>query len=158
MDPLTWLAIAGNVVQFIDFSFKIYSDTRQLYEDDRLQVHEQTRNAISDLSKFSREMSRLIRVERDTSGLTENEKELEIICKECSKFADDMVARLRKFDASKKNEVLRSVGLVLKSMWSSKELVEAEKNLARYRDMLNTRLLGSLRYVQILNPLNSNQS
>lgn len=148
MDPLTCLSIAGNVVQFIDFSFKIYSDTRQLYEDGRLQVHDQTKKAVEDLSKFSKSLSQSTRGQHNTGGITENDVELEAICQHCSKLADDMVVRLKKFDVSKKDNVFRSVCQVLKSMWSAEELAKAEKTLAGYRDMLNSRLLGSLGYVQ----------
>ncbi|CZR53594.1 related to small s protein [Phialocephala subalpina] len=144
MDPLTCLSIAGNVVQFIDFSFKIYSDTRQLYEDGRLQVHDQTKKAVEDLSKFSKSLSQSTRGQHNTGGITENDVELEAICQHCRKLADDMVVRLKKFDVSKKDNVFRSVCQVLKSMWSAEELAKAEKTLAGYRDMLNSRLLGSL--------------
>lgn len=148
MDPLTCLSIAGNVVQFIDFSFKIYSDTRQLYEDGRLQVHEQTQKAAEDLSKFSKSLSQSSRRQQIIGQATENDIQLGAICQECTKLADEMVARLRKFDVSKKDNVLKSVCQVLRSMWSSDELAKTEETLAGYRDMLNSRLLGSLGYVQ----------
>lgn len=145
MDPLTCLSVASNVVQFVDFTLKIYSETRQLYKDGQLEVHAQTAKATKDLSNFSKEMARPIRAEGENRGLTENEMELEAICKDCSKLADDMVTRLKKFDITGKGGVLKSVGQVLKSMWSTKELAATEKKLARYRDMMDSRLLGSLR-------------
>jgi len=167
MDPLTALSVAGNVIQFVDFASKIVSGTRELYEGGRLAVRYQTQKAIEDLSKFSTEMSTSIQNDGTTRVLTANEIELEKLCSECSVLADKMVDELKSFERvggfdRKKKEwsfdgikpVLRevevlwsSVGQVLKSLWSAKDLEELEKNLSRYRDSMNTRMLGSLRYV-----------
>jgi hypothetical protein len=147
MDPLTSLSVASSVVQFVDFTFKIYSETRQLYEDGKLEVHAQASKAVKDLAGFTKEMGRSIRVDGKLRKLTENETQFEEICKDCTKLADKMTARLKEFEVTRKGEILKSVGHVFKSMWSAKELAELEKKLERYRDMMNSRLLGSLRYV-----------
>jgi len=147
MDPLTALSVAGNVVQFVDFTLKIVSETRQLYEEGQLDVHAQTTKAITDLSNFSGEMSRSIRSEGGTRTLSENEVELEKLCVDCAKLANEMIKQLKKFQAPERRKIWRSVGQVLKSMWSAKEIDAMEKKLSRYRDAMNSRLLGSQRYV-----------
>lgn len=148
MDPITCLSVASNVAQFIDFSFKIYSGTRQLYEDGQLELHGQTAKAIKDLSSFSTAMAPSIRAAEEKRSLTQNEMELETICQDCSRLANEMVERLKKFEVTRKQNIVKSVGQVLMSMWSKDELEATEKKLARYRDMINSRLLGSLRYVE----------
>lgn len=138
MDPISYLSLANNVSQFIEFSFKTYSGTRQFYVDDRLDVHEQTSKVIEDLGTFSIEMKRSIQAMPEHSAIKDNERELKVPCTECSKLADEMLAQLKRFEISQKRNVLKSVRQVLRSMWSSKKL-------ARYRDMINSPLLGSLR-------------
>ncbi|CAG8983348.1 hypothetical protein HYALB_00000515 [Hymenoscyphus albidus] len=93
---------------------------------------------------ISAEMKRSILIGPGQSSLRNNEKELLVLCKECGRVADEMITQLKNFEITPKQNLLKSVGHVLKSMWSSKELAEAEKKLARYRDMMNSRLLGSL--------------
>lgn len=167
MDPLTALSIAGVVVQFVDFSAKIISETREIYKDGRLDVRYQTKKAVQDLSSFSTEMSTSIQSDGTGRTLTPNEVELGRLCSECSTLANTMVERLQTFEASggfekterklyldgirpiykEETKIWFSIGTVLKSMWSAKDLEETEKNLKRYRDAINTRMLGSLRYV-----------
>src|ERR1700722_10154766 len=105
MDPLTCLSVASNVLQFVDFSFKILSGTLELYEDGQLAVHEQTARAIKDLSNFSTQMHRSVRIEGSFRALTENELELETLCKECGVLADDMILRLNKFKSPERREI-----------------------------------------------------
>ncbi|CAG8955796.1 hypothetical protein HYFRA_00011665 [Hymenoscyphus fraxineus] len=100
MDPISCLSLASNVAQLIDFSFKIYSGTRQLYE--KCQVYQ----------------------------ASETTKKSLVLCKECSKIADGMITQLKNSEVAQKQNCLKSVGQVLKSMWSSKEPAEAEKKLA----------------------------
>jgi hypothetical protein len=148
MDPLTCLSVAGTVAQFVDFSFKILKGTLQLYEDGQLAVHEQTARVVKDLSNFSTQMHCSVRAEGISRALTENELELEKLCKECGVLADDMISRLNKFKASDKRQIWNSVGQVFMSVWSKKELDALESRLSKYRDMMNSRLLGCLRYVE----------
>lgn len=147
MDPVTCLSVTCAVVQFVDFTFQILSGTHQIYEDGQLEVHVQTSRIIKDLSSFSKQMNPSMRSETASRNLTENEVELEILCKDCHKLADEMVVSLQKFEVTDKRNVWRTVGAVFKSIWSKKELQEMKESLSQYRDMLDSRLLGSLKSV-----------
>lgn len=144
MDPVTCLGVASAVVQFVDFTFEILSGAQQLYEDGQLKVHEQTSKVVKDFSNLGKEMGLSLRSAKAARSLTKNEAELETICKDCSKLADEMATKLKKFQLTDKRNVWKSVGAVVKSIWSKKELDVMEKKLSQYRDMMDSRLLGSL--------------
>ncbi|KAF7907807.1 hypothetical protein BELL_0935g00040 [Botrytis elliptica] len=164
MDPLTVLSIAGNVIQFVDFSWKLISGAQEIYRGGRLDVHTETKKVVEDLSKFSSEMSISIRSDGKFKVLTPNEVELEELCSDCSNLAEELVKRLETFQLSegfdgtvKKRKpdglnifreakvVWLSVSQVIKSMLSSSELKEMERKLQSFRDTIHARMLSSLR-------------
>src|SRR6187402_1695249 len=51
MDPLSALSLAGTIVQFVDFTSKMLSDSRQLYQSTSgfLDAHEQIELVTADL-------------------------------------------------------------------------------------------------------------
>ncbi|KAK6595017.1 hypothetical protein H4I96_10748 [Botrytis cinerea] len=163
MDPLTALSIAGNIMQFLDFSCKLISGVQEIYQNGRLDVHTETQKVVEDLSKFSSEMSISIQSDGTTRALTQNEIQLEELCSDCSSLAGELVKRLKTFQLSddfnetvtkkKKNglhvfkeakTVWLSVSQVIKSTLSSTELKEMERKLQNLRDAINVRMLGSL--------------
>jgi hypothetical protein len=145
MDPLSALSVAASVVQFVDFAFGILSDARQLYEDGELSINIQSSRVAHDLGSFSKALRRSIREQSSTIALSNNEQELETLCKECAVLAVDLRAQVENLKPSGKGRPWESVGQALKSMWSRKELNEIEAKLSKYRDAINSRLLGSLR-------------
>jgi hypothetical protein len=114
-------------------------------------VRRQAQKAMEDLSRFSTEMSTSIQSDGATRTLTANDIELEKLCSQCSVLADNMIDQLKTFELSggyhQAGNVWVSVFQVLRSMWSAKDLEDMEKNLNRYRDSMNTRMIASLRYV-----------
>ena len=53
MDPLTALGLAGNIVQFIDFSCKILSDSYEIYRAGSTSEHEEIDFIATDLSTLA---------------------------------------------------------------------------------------------------------
>ncbi|KAE9364398.1 hypothetical protein N431DRAFT_488965 [Stipitochalara longipes BDJ] len=145
MDPLTALSVAASVVQFVDFTFKVLSDAHQLYENGELSVHEQTSKVAHDLASFSRQLRKSIRDQNSTAALTENELELDLLCRECASLSSELITKLENLKPPARGHPWESVGHALKSMWSRKDLNEVEVKLSKYRDAMNSRLLGSLR-------------
>lgn len=148
MDPLTALSVAGNVVQFVDFGRKILSVSQQIYEDGELLVHEQAARAAVDLANFSEKLSNSIDATTATPHPTANEVALGDICRGCidvAKTLSDVVGRLK---VDGKRKALKSFGAALRTAWKAKDLVDLQRRLSEYRDAINTRLLGAIRYVQ----------
>jgi hypothetical protein len=144
MDPVTCLGVASAVVQLVDFTFRILSGTQQLYDDGQLKVHAQISRVVKDLSGLGKEISVSIRSNKISRSLTKNEVELENLCKECGVLAAELITKLKSFEAGDKRSMWVSVGQVFRSIWSKKEIEEMEKRLSKFRDMMDSRLLGTL--------------
>ena len=53
MDPITAIGLAGNVVQFVDFGFKLISNGVELYRNSTLIEHAQLRDQARQLKDFN---------------------------------------------------------------------------------------------------------
>lgn len=66
LDPVTAVGIAGNVVQFVDFGFKLISNSVELYRNSTLLEHAQLREQARQLQDFNGILTdRLERLNRD---------------------------------------------------------------------------------------------
>ncbi|KAL5330231.1 hypothetical protein ACEPPN_003756 [Leptodophora sp. 'Broadleaf-Isolate-01'] len=134
MDPLSCLSVAGTTVQFIDFSFKVFPNPK----------NSTSLESFPHTSKHGNRMQLSLSPEAVPTVSTENDLRLQEICRECTVIAHDLSARLAKFATADQRKIWKSMGQVLRSMWAKKELESLEEKLSKYRDMMNSRLLGAL--------------
>jgi hypothetical protein len=73
-------------------------------------VHEQTCKVLKDLFNIGKEMKISMRSAENTRRLTETENELEILCKNFSNLADEMIAKVKQFEVTKKRNIRKSDG------------------------------------------------
>jgi molecular chaperone GrpE (heat shock protein) len=146
LDPLTAISLAGNVVQFVDFSSKIISNTRELARSSHGTTQEayNAEVVIRDLLKLSEQLKDGIQASSVTPQ-TEDEKALEELCNGCIRLSERMIKRLEKLKieegAGKRQAFLRA----LKGVWSQKDLESEEAQLATYRSQLEFRVLTSFK-------------
>jgi hypothetical protein len=156
MDPLTALSVAGNVVQFVDFSCKLISASRQLYNNEELSVHAQAASAASDILDYTIKLRRTFRAPEGSATLTEDDLLLESICKECDDVARDLLGRLDKLKVRsdklkvpEKNTVGKVIWPTLtaafKSIWTQEDLLDIQERLKNYRSQIDSRVIHSLR-------------
>ncbi|KAH7336600.1 hypothetical protein BKA65DRAFT_37227 [Rhexocercosporidium sp. MPI-PUGE-AT-0058] len=117
-----------------------------------LALHDQAAAASKDLADFSARLATSIRVHGKGKPLVESEIVLESLRRECVELAGELASKLDGLRVKERGKLWKSVGAFLKSVWSKKELEEIEKRLAEYRNALNTRLMGSLRYFSAILP------
>jgi hypothetical protein len=79
------------------------------------------------------------------------------ICNECEKVAEELQKRIEGLRVKRKLRAWSSFQQALKSAWSKEELNELKGRLSSLSEVLNTRILVSLRYV-ILGTLFRNAS
>jgi hypothetical protein len=146
LDPLTAISLAGNVAQFVDFSSKIVSRTRELTKSSHRATQE-AYNAeilVRDLVRVTEKVKDGARAARAAS-LGEEDKALEDLCNGCIILSERMIKRLEKLKpeegAGKRQAFLHA----LKSVWSQRELECEESQLATYRSQLEFRVLTSFR-------------
>ena len=140
MDPLSALAIACGVTQFVDFGSKILSKGFEISKSAT-----GTTESYSAIEAIASDFERL--TERISGPvLTGSDASLARIRQGCQEIAKELLARLEAFKAKKqgKREVFSKAFL---SVWSEKKVKEMQDKLERYRKQLDTTILVDLRYV-----------
>jgi hypothetical protein len=146
LDPLTAISLASNMVQFVDFSGKIISKTRELTKSSHGTTQEayNAEIVIRDLLRHSEQLKDGVRAARATPH-TEDDKALEDLCNGCISLSERIIKRLEKLKlgegAGKRQAFLHA----LKAVWSQKELESEEAQLATYRSRLEFRVLTSFK-------------
>ena len=144
LDPLTAISLAGSIVQFVDFSAKIISKTRELSSHGTTQEAYNAEIVIRDLSRLSEQLKDGVRA-AGAAPQTEDDQALEVLCNGCIGLSERMMKRLEKLKLGEGTGKRRAFLGALKSIWSQKELESEEAQLASYRSQLEFRILTSFR-------------
>lgn len=165
MDPLTALGLASNVIQIVDFTSRLLSNSKEIYDsaDGTLEMHRSLRQAATNLQELSAELrpkrpSNLQEPERyrkEKSKPASEKKEirpadvqlLELTI-EAKRIADKVSFVVESLTSSKTDrKYWRSIQQALRAAWTQKEFLELEARLDTIRKEIDTALLMSLRYV-----------
>ena len=144
MDPLTALGIASSVVQFVDFTSKLVSDSYELYKSNCSVVE-----ATSSLEALT---SNLIAVSDDLSRSLEASKsipaELEVLCKNCVAEASKLLSVLEslKVEGSDRR-IWKSFKTALKTVWSQNKIDSFQRRLDSFRQQITMTIVVSLKLV-----------
>jgi hypothetical protein len=153
LDPLTALSLAGNIVQFVDFSIQIVSRTKRLYGSSReaLDVYQELDLVTADLKKSCDLIPNAL-----PSSTSENESggggdALQHLCATCHKVADELLARLDRLKVSKDSGakggriLFQSFHSAMMSVWSKVEIEDLVSRLSSLRNQIQTHVLLDLR-------------
>jgi hypothetical protein len=148
LDPISALSLAGNIVQFIDFSSKIVSKGRRIYlsADGALPKNLELEVVANDLAALAHGLkfnpSRYV-----TEDLADEENALQTMSEECDKIAEELLRRLEglKVKSHAKQRGWKSLRQALKSVWSKEELDELSERLFLFRDQLQFHILISMK-------------
>jgi phosphate uptake regulator len=129
MEPLTALSLAGNVIQFIDFSSKLFSQGCELYKstEGRLAVDDEIQLITAELRGLISKIQSSNATKSSTHSSsafpvnTSAESNLERICCEAEKIAENILTKLehRKLDSSR-NRKLESFRVVWMQIWTQR--------------------------------------
>jgi hypothetical protein len=160
LDPWTALSLAGNIVQFVDFGTKVIVEGRSLYKSTTglSSVNQELDFVAEEVHKFVGALRRpLTQVEPPPSipdptiarsAQAEHlSNDFAKICNECEKVAEEVQKRIEGLRVKRKRRAWSSFQQALKSAWSKEELNELKRRLSSLSEVLNTRVLVSLRYV-----------
>ncbi|KAH6719510.1 hypothetical protein BKA61DRAFT_472972, partial [Leptodontidium sp. MPI-SDFR-AT-0119] len=147
MEALAALALAGNIIQFVEFSSKLFSRGCELYKstDGRLAVDDEIRLITSELQVLIRKMR--CSGTSDAPVLTGlgHDSNFEKICCEAVKIAESILEKLeqRKIDegGNRKRETFRRVWC---QMWSQGEVEALVERLKVLKDAINSGMLAAI--------------
>lgn len=145
MDPMSCVAIAGALVQFLDFGTKLTKEAYALYNDGESVIRQKAAMQTNDLQDFIAKFDQTLQKEAQEKKLSEDEEALYSLCLECKKIADTLSAKLDTLNVKEKNRVWKSLGTALSNVWSKKDILKMEEDLQKYRQAIDTRMLSITR-------------
>lgn len=155
MDPLTALSVAGNIIQFVDFGTKLLSQATELYKSSvgTLRINDELELVTTDLRDLVTKLKLSYYPEgksEDSEGDVSQWTSFSRLCDEAAALAEELIERLVKLKVKGgKNRIWRSVKQAVEAAWSEKELASMKKRLLSFREALETRILFSIRFVNI---------
>ncbi|OOQ91415.1 hypothetical protein PEBR_00570 [Penicillium brasilianum] len=136
MDPLTAIGLAGNILTFIDISYKVISGANKVLstpngmtpENERLKV------LVEDLNIVTRDLVTNIHAQ------TESEKQLCALAANCHALSGELYQILRRLKVGDKNSKWQGLMVKWLSMRKEKEIDSIERRLNGYQSQILIRL------------------
>ncbi|KAJ9160716.1 hypothetical protein NKR19_g3020 [Coniochaeta hoffmannii] len=146
MDPVTALGLAGNIVQFIDFTCNLLSKANDIHKDGFLVEYADMQLVNDDLREHVEGLrTRLQPLDTAEPMVCDNEKAFRKLCGKCLKVAAELEQALKLLQIHGKKTKWKSFRQALKSVWGKQHLTELKGRLDLYSDQLDRRLLADLR-------------
>ena len=136
MEPLAAVGLAGNIIQFLDFTRDTISKSRQI----RTFISE----GYADLENLTTHL-------KDLSGHLRSSSEpvdlvLEQLCSRCIEVAEELLEALGSLRIKGEHTHFQSLRKALKVLWGREKLKILEERLAGFRHELHLHITVELRY------------
>ncbi|TVY75950.1 hypothetical protein LSUE1_G006018 [Lachnellula suecica] len=134
LDPLTAISLAGTIVQFLDFSSKVISKTRQLTKsasgttEEVLNVEHVTRDLLN--------LSQNLRDGNPSESNHHDDQKLKALCNGCIAFSERLLAKFAKLKVEPGSGTIILLQQAVRVVWSRRELDELADQLGQYRSQL----------------------
>jgi NACHT domain len=142
MDPLNAIGLAGNIVQFIDFSCRLFSQTQEIFNSgagaskDTLSLVALT----EDLKDLCGKLSVTEPSNRSRGVISPTPSNIRSIATRCSAAAQELLEALERIKTTKPSSKWNSFKICLKTVWNSKMIDEMESRLNSHRSQLTLQL------------------
>ncbi|EUC31138.1 hypothetical protein COCCADRAFT_6931 [Bipolaris zeicola 26-R-13] len=147
MDPFTAVGLAGNVVQFVDFACKLFSEARELKTSmtgqSAAQLELQT--TCNYLNTFTRQLS-TSHFDANPQNLASGEKAIVDLAASCKSTADELLALLQKLQVKQyaNHRSYQSFLQAVRGVWKKSKIEELQRRLDSHRRDLTLGLAHSL--------------
>ena len=139
--------LAVNVMTFIDFSYKIFSNGYQLHLSSRYSVRKN-----QDLEIITKDLHRLtdnLEKSLQQGSLNEDpsldEVELQRLAEQCKVICLELVQTLQDLQAHGSNRKWNTFLAALKTVWKEEKIEALQKTINQFRQQLIIHMLGSFR-------------
>ena len=148
LDPLSALGLASNVIQVIDFSWKLVDRGNALYKSsDGASIENREVEMIADdLSRLANRLHTSLTETEKSAMLTAGEESLRDLSKKCEVVARELITALDRLKVKKKHRRCESFRKALITVWGREEIENIASRLSALRAQLDTHVLLSLRY------------
>lgn len=147
MDPLTALSVAGCIVQFVDFAWKVVSKGNKIYRSNDGSTAENSDLEVvtTDLILLQAKIKRTAPARDDADESTTQDAGLEKLVTASKELAETLLRRLNMAKAQGRYRRWKSLRQALKSVCTKDEIDTMAKRLSAFREELQTHILVSLR-------------
>ena len=145
VEAVAALGVAANVVQFIDFSGRILSESHRLHRSKRANPskNEELESIALDLQKLHSELQCS---ENETyQAPTSNDIQLQRLAEQCRDVCLELLAALEKLKTVDPAGKWRSFRVALKTVWGESKIKSLQVRLNEARQELIVRILMSFR-------------
>jgi hypothetical protein len=141
MEALAAIGLAGNIVQFVDFSGRLISESIELYHSYDGALAENV-----DIETATKHLVVLIKRLKD-DAIIAGDGALQNLSHLCRNAAIDLLVALDKVKVKNRQQRWSSIRKALRSVWSKEEIRELEQRLVKFKEELNLHVVVQLRYV-----------
>lgn len=137
LEPFTALSLAGNVVQFVDFTSKLFSGAWTLYHGEVVE-HEGSEILITEIRTLAQN-TRAPNVPGkplEGDGLL-----LELLSNQCIELSEKLLSSIRGVRVTKQHDVWESLYRALQREWKRKDIQALQKRIFQTSIHLNTRIM-----------------
>ena len=152
MDPLTALGLAGNLIQIVDFSCKLFSSSRSLYASATGTSSENIEiEAIAiDLERLNVNLQASLQTNNPCCQLSSSDQALVELSKACQNLARELIKALEDLKINGPHRKWKSLHQALRSIWAEEHISAKVNRLSAIREELNSRVLIDLRLAEII--------
>lgn len=128
-DPLAALGAASSIITLIEFSWKLFSSTKEVYQSATGQNED---NLVLEI--VTKDVTRLNEsINSSSSGL---DSDLKALIKEARKVSDDLLKALDRLKAKHGTTVWTSFHVALKDVWKKDQIEGFSRRLARLQNQV----------------------
>ena len=148
LDPLTAIGLAGNIVQFIDFSLTIVSKASEIRQsaDGVPRENRDLEIVTKDLVAITARLKNSVRqAPRGAVDLTQEQCRLDDLRRHCADVAGELIDALERLKAKGPKGRWKSLRQALKSVWSRDKIIQIQSRLTGLREELELRILVDMK-------------
>jgi hypothetical protein len=150
MAELAALGLASNIVQFVDFGIKLFSEARDLCESAQESRTEdlELESVTLDLKKFAQSLHPTAQPGPAPKSLSADDIALQKLAISCEKLASELLKLLDDLKVKgQHNRRWKSFRQALRHVRKEEKINKLEERLERFQKQITTHLVGILRFV-----------
>ena len=141
------LSLAANIVQFVDFGGKLFSKARQVHhsKDGSSNEYADLEAATKSLKRLMDNLSSSITAISVAENISDDEKELVLLAKDCTEFANEFLPILERVKAHGRRSKWESFLQAIRITWNEKDINLAKDRLKQFQTRMTVYVLTVLK-------------